>query len=54
MRFATAEGGTVEVTRVGASYDIHVRDAAGRTVATVDMSADDAFRLMRKIEDLNP
>ncbi|GGU49197.1 hypothetical protein GCM10010289_82200 [Streptomyces violascens] len=54
MKFSTADGGTVEVTRVGISFDIHVRDAAGRTVATVDMSSDDAFALMQELDSLNP
>ncbi len=31
----TLDGGTVEVTRCGALVDIRVRDAEGRTVATV-------------------
>lgn len=35
--FDTATGGTVEATRVGVEFDLNVRNAAGRTVATVRM-----------------
>ncbi|MFE9569219.1 hypothetical protein ACFYMW_12075 [Streptomyces sp. NPDC006692] len=31
----TRDGGTIEITRCGALVDIHVRNAGGRTVATV-------------------
>ncbi|MFE0699394.1 hypothetical protein [Streptomyces sp. NPDC058872] len=54
MKLSTADGGTVEVTRVGITFDVHVRDASGRTVATIDMSSDDAFWLMQELEELNP
>ncbi|MGW3931101.1 hypothetical protein ACWECC_23785 [Streptomyces microflavus] len=54
MKLSTADGGSVEMTRVGIAFDMHVRDAAGRTVATVDMNSDEAFALMRELEDLNP
>lgn len=37
------DGGTVTVTRCGALVDIHVRDAEGRTVATVTRRAGDAL-----------
>ncbi|MFE3591967.1 hypothetical protein ACFXOY_31190 [Streptomyces niveus] len=46
MKFTTADGGTVDVTRMGITVDIHVRDAAGRTVATVAMNDDDATALL--------
>jgi hypothetical protein len=36
--YTTADGGTIEATRRGLEVDLHVRDAAGRTVATVEMS----------------
>lgn len=35
----TGNGGTVEITCIGALVDIHVRDATGRTVATVTRRA---------------
>ncbi|MFC9651442.1 hypothetical protein [Streptomyces sp. NPDC056937] len=34
------------MTRMGTTADIHVRDAAGRTVATVTMNDDDATALL--------
>ncbi|WP_188278954.1 hypothetical protein [Streptomyces sp. CBMA370] len=46
MKFTTSDGGTVDVTRVGITVDIHVRNAAGRTVATVTMNDDDAAGLL--------
>ncbi|MFJ7419760.1 hypothetical protein ACIQXD_14260 [Streptomyces uncialis] len=54
MIHTTADGGTVEVRRVGITFDMHVRDPAGRTVATVTMSADDAYALLLDLEDLEP
>lgn len=41
----TRDAGTVTVTRCGALVDIHVRDAEGRTVATVARRADAAAGL---------
>ncbi|MFE1959228.1 hypothetical protein [Streptomyces sp. NPDC059479] len=40
--FTTADGGTIDVTRHGAEVDIHLRDASGRTVATVVVRDGDA------------
>ncbi|GAB1326949.1 hypothetical protein [Streptomyces sennicomposti] len=37
----TADGSTVTVTLRGIEYDLHVRNARGDTIATVEMSADD-------------
>lgn len=42
----TRDGGTVTVTRCGELVDIHVRDAEGRTVATVSRRAGEAARLL--------
>jgi hypothetical protein len=53
-RFSTADGSTVEVTRVGIRYDVHVRNAAGHTVATVDMSEDDMSALVADADLLLP
>ncbi|MDJ0461990.1 hypothetical protein [Streptomyces sp. H27-C3] len=49
MKFTTADGSTVEVTRVGIRSDIHVRDAAGRTVATVTMNGHDTAGLLTNL-----
>ncbi|MFD7611011.1 hypothetical protein [Streptomyces sp. NPDC059828] len=54
MKFSTVDGGTVEVIRVGLEFDFHMRDAAGRTVATVRMNSDDAYWLIQELETLNP
>lgn len=51
-KFSTADGSTVEVSRVGIRYDVHLRDAVGRTVATVDMSDDDLSALVADAEEL--
>ncbi|MFI7360457.1 hypothetical protein ACIBTP_41975 [Streptomyces avidinii] len=42
----TRNGGTVEITRSGALVDIHVRDATGRTVATVTRRAGEEVALL--------
>lgn len=42
----TRDGGTVTVIRCGALVDIHVRDAEGRTIATVTRRAGEAARLL--------
>ncbi|MET8706507.1 hypothetical protein [Streptomyces californicus] len=42
----TRDGGTVEITRRGPLVDLHVRDAEGRTVATVVRRASEAARIM--------
>lgn len=39
ITFPARDGGTIELTRVGALVDIHVRDVSGRTVATVTRAA---------------
>jgi hypothetical protein len=44
--YTTADGGTIEATRRGLEIDLHVRDAAGRTVATVVLSENDAAVLL--------
>ncbi|MFJ9961106.1 hypothetical protein [Streptomyces avermitilis] len=50
ITYRTADGGTIEATRRGIEVDLHVRNAAGRTVATVEMSADDAFALTNDLK----
>jgi hypothetical protein len=46
LKFNTADGGTIEITRMGITVDMHVRAASGRTVATVTMDDDDASALL--------
>ncbi|MEU1037676.1 hypothetical protein [Streptomyces sp. NPDC005907] len=48
----TADGSSVTITPRGIEYDLHVRDAAGRTVATVEMDADDLAALSDEAEEL--
>jgi hypothetical protein len=48
--YTTADGGTIEATRRGLEIDLHVRDAVGRTVATVEMSEDDATALLADLD----
>lgn len=50
LNFNTADGGTIEASRVGIMWDIHVRAANGRTVATVSMNDDDARALVLDLE----
>lgn len=42
----TADGSTVTITPRGLEYDLHVRTAAGRSVATVQMSERDLRALL--------
>lgn len=48
----TSDGSSVTITPRGIEYDLHVRDAAGRTVATVVMSADDLDALLQEGEEV--
>ncbi|GAA2781591.1 hypothetical protein GCM10019017_28150 [Streptomyces showdoensis] len=45
----TRDGGTVTVTRHGALVDMHLRNAAGRTVATVVRPVCEAARLLPEL-----
>ncbi|MFD3361604.1 hypothetical protein ACFWW5_00690 [Streptomyces albidoflavus] len=47
----TADGSTVTVTPRGIEYDLHVRNAAGRTVATVEMSRADYLALLAEMRE---
>ncbi|WP_326792017.1 hypothetical protein OHA79_09455 [Streptomyces sp. NBC_00841] len=47
--YTTADGGTIEATRRGLEIDLHVRNAAGRTVATVVMSESAAESLLAEL-----
>lgn len=50
MTYTTADGSTIEINRRGIMVDLHVRNAAGRTVATVVMNDDDAYALVADLE----
>lgn len=50
QKITTADGSTVEITRVGLRYDVHVRNASGATIATVDMNTEDLLRLIESAE----
>ena len=52
MIIGTRDGGTIEVTRCGALVDLHVRDSAGRTVATVTRRASDVALLLAQTRSL--
>lgn len=51
LSFETYNGGTIEITHHAASVDMHLRAADGRTVATVEMSPDDADGLIRDLRN---
>jgi hypothetical protein len=50
--YTTANGGTIEATRRGLEIDLHVRDAAGRTVATVVLDEHDAWGLINNLVEV--
>ncbi|MEU1200137.1 hypothetical protein ABZ446_28480 [Streptomyces sp. NPDC005813] len=47
----TADGSSVTITPRGVEYDLHIRDAAGRTIATVEMSQDDLDALYLEMDE---
>ncbi|WP_008412906.1 hypothetical protein [Streptomyces sp. SM8] len=47
----TADGSTVTVTPRGIEYDLHIRNAAGRTVATVEMNRADYLSLLAEMRE---
>ncbi|MFD7646370.1 hypothetical protein ACFV5M_01710 [Streptomyces albidoflavus] len=47
----TADGSTVTVTPRGIEYDLHVRNAKGHTVATVEMSRADYLVLLAEMRE---
>lgn len=51
LKFCTANGSTIEIRPNGINVDMHLRDASGRTVATVVMSKYDAWSLVCDLED---
>ncbi|KUN16532.1 hypothetical protein AQJ23_44880 [Streptomyces antibioticus] len=48
----TADGSTVSITPRGIEYDLHVQSAAGRSIATVVMNADDLAALIAEAEEV--
>ncbi|MFF4424183.1 hypothetical protein ACFY04_25940 [Streptomyces sp. NPDC001549] len=46
MKYATSDGGTVEVIRTGAYVDLHLRNPAGATTATVHTTYAESVRLL--------
>ncbi|WP_405620275.1 hypothetical protein [Streptomyces sp. NBC_00076] len=46
----TADGSSVTITPRGIEYDLHLRDAAGRSIATVEMNEDDVKALIAEAE----
>ncbi|MYR43087.1 hypothetical protein [Streptomyces sp. SID5910] len=54
VQFTTFDGGTIDVDYIGNWVDIHLRAPNGRTVATVEMSVDDANHLIRQLEGCTP
>jgi len=50
--FETVEGWTIEAQWRGIRIDLHVRNAAGRTVATVELNEDDAAALVADLKEI--
>jgi hypothetical protein len=50
-KYDTFDGGSVEITRIGVTYDLHVRSATGETVATVTMPERQAEELLRELQN---
>ncbi|WP_425837390.1 hypothetical protein [Streptomyces fractus] len=46
LKIETADGSTLDLVERGVEYDLHLRAADGRTVATVEMSRDDVRKLL--------
>jgi len=50
LKFDTANGGVIEVTRMGLLWDMRLRNEKGETVATVVLNSDDADALIGSLE----
>lgn len=50
LRFNLANGGTVEFTRMGIGYEVHLRNPQGQTTSTVHVSDEQAHDLMGAAE----
>jgi hypothetical protein len=46
VKLTTRDGGSVELTRVENMHDVHLRNAAGETTATVRMTDTEAMTLI--------
>nr|BEK66809.1 hypothetical protein KPHV_40360 [Kitasatospora purpeofusca] len=49
MTLRTPDGGSVELVRFGRRVEMHLRAPDGRTVATVDMTAEAAADLITEL-----
>lgn len=49
MTLRTPDGGSVELVRYGRRVEMHLRASDGRTVATVDMTAEAAVDLIAEL-----
>lgn len=47
LKYRLANGGSIEFTRKSVGYDVRLRDASGSTTATLDMSDESAWDVMR-------
>lgn len=45
-KYTLANGSTLDVTRSGVGFDMHLKGADGRTISTVYLNADDAHALI--------
>ncbi|MFJ9646708.1 hypothetical protein [Streptomyces sp. NPDC101206] len=50
ITYPTANGGSIDVTPVDTGLDLHVRDHAGRTLATVVMPRSEALLYLSQIK----
>jgi hypothetical protein len=50
MQFTTKDGGSVEITRIAGMHDVHVRNSAGESIATVRMTDPEAMTLVYEIQ----
>ena len=48
-KYTLANGSTLDVTRSGIGFDLHLRAADGRTVSTVYLDEDDAYALINDL-----
>lgn len=47
----TADGSSVTITPRGIEFDLHVRDAKGESVATVELNQDDLDALYEELDE---
>jgi hypothetical protein len=51
MQFITKDGGSIEITRIANMHDVHVKNAAGESIATVRMNNAEAMTLIYEIRN---